>query len=434
MLILEINDVEITLTGDGEVLYREPGVAYVDKERVLFGRQALALARLHPRQSHNQFWQRLNADPVAPPGRGVANQADLVYLHLKAIRAAANLSEPSDLVVAVPPTVNAQQLAVLLGIAAEAGFDVQALVDASVAAASLLPDKAAVSLLDLTLQRAFVARLEARSTNEGPAQAERTALDEVPAAGFAALLEGWVDAVADRFVDGTRFDPLRIAETEQQVFDQVLAGIESDDLEYAIDIEHEGVSHQVNVGSRALAAKSEQRYRLLANALGAPTILAITDRIRRLPGIEAFLRSTHELIPLPANAVAAALAEHAALMVKPPNGSGARFLQALPLRDVACAQPTVSETLPTHLLCGAEAIALRDETHAGDHPAGASSAPMFRIKRHERGATIAPDADADLDLNGQRLDFEQRVAAGDRVVCGGIEFHLIAVVDAAPTR
>ena len=440
MLILEINDVEITLTRDGETLYREPGAAYVDKDGALFGRQALAQSRLHPRQSHNQFWQRLNADPVAPPGRGVANQADLVYLHLVAIRAAANLRERNDLVVAAPPTATTQQLAMLLGIAAEAGFHIRAFVDASVAAASQLADEAGVSLLDVALQRAFVARLEARSTGDGTAQMQRTGLNDVPAAGFAALLEGWIDAVADRFVEGTRFDPLRIAETEQQVFDQVLAGIERNEVEYAIDVEHEGVSRHVNVGSRAFAAKSEQRYGLLANAIGATPTLAITDRVRRLPGLAAFLQRTHDLIPLPANAVAAAIARHAELIFQPPASGaatsgaasgGARFVTALPLQDADPSQP--SDTPPTHLLCGAAAIALGDGVHAGHHPTCGSGVPMFRVKRDESGATIVPDQDADVRLNGTRIDFQHRAKAGDRVTCGGTDFQLIAVVNAAPT-
>ena len=431
MLVLETNDVEITLTRDGETLYGEPGVAYVDNEGAAFGRQALARSRLHPRQSHNQFWQRLNADPVAPPGRGVANQADLVYRHLAAIRDAAGLGEQNDLVVAAPPGANAAQLGVLLGIAAEAGFRVAAIVDASVAAASRLAASGAVSVLDIAWHRALVARLETKPAADGSMRMQRTALDEVPAAGFAGLLEGWVDAVADRFVEGTRFDPLRIAETEQQVFDQVLAGIASNDAEYAIDVQHEGVSRHVNVGNRVFAAKSEQRYRLLANAIGASTTLAITDRARRLPGLAAFLQQTHEVVPLPANAVAAAIAQHAELVAKPASGSGVNFIAALPAGVEA---PEESRSAPpTHLLCGATAIALGQETRASDHPAHSTRAPMFRIKRHQHGVAIAPDEDAEVVLNGVRIDFQQNVQAGDRVLCDGVEFLLIAAVDAAST-
>ena len=433
MLILEINDVAITLTDDAEVLYREPGVAHVDKGGVVFGHAALRQSRLHPRQSHNQFWQRLNADPVAPPGPGVANQADLVYLHLAAIRDAANLGERQDIVVAAPPTATTQQLGMLLGIATEAGFRVHAIVDASVAAASRIAHQGPVSVLDLTLHRAFLARLEVRPTAAGALQVHRSTQDEVEAAGYAALLEGWVDAVADRFVEGARFDPLRIAETEQQVFDQVLAGIENHDADYDIDIQHDGVSRHVSVGSRAFAEKSRQRYGLLASAIGAPATLAITDRIRRLPGLAALLQETHDVIALPANAVAAAIAHHAELVTTPAGGTGANFVTALPIDAVDSSQAERRPT-PTHLLCDGAAIALRDEIQAAEHPACASGAPMFRIKHDGQGTTVAPDADATVVLNGVRIDFEHPAATGDRVVCGNTEFQLIAIVDTAPER
>lgn len=433
MLILEINDVAITLSDDADVLYQEPGVAHVDKGGVVFGHAALRQSRLHPRQSHNQFWQRLNADPVAPPGPGVANQADLVYLHLAAIRAAANLGERQDIVVAAPPTATTQQLGMLLGIATEAGFRVHAIVDASVAAASRIAHEGPVSVLDLTLHRAFLARLEVRPATTGTLQVHRSTQDEVQAAGYAALLEGWVDAVADRFVEGARFDPLRIAETEQQVFDQVLAGIENHDADYDIDIQHDGVSRHISVGSRAFAEKSKQRYGLLANAIGAPATLAITDRIRRLPGLAALLQKTHEVIALPANAVAAAIAHHAELVTTPAGGAGANFVTALPIGAVDPLQSERRPT-PTHLLCDGTAIALRGEIQAAEHPACASGAPMFRIKRDGHGTTVAPDADATVVLNGVRIDFEHPAATGDRVVCGNAEFQLIAVADTAPER
>ena len=139
MLLLDINDIEITLLQDGETLYREPGFAFVSRRHAVFGNEAWAQARLHPRQSHNEFWQRLNADPVTPGGRGIGNQADLVYLHLQAVRKTITSSKRVPVVVAAPSATTPQQLGVLLGIAAEAGFDVQAIVDASVAAACLHP-------------------------------------------------------------------------------------------------------------------------------------------------------------------------------------------------------------------------------------------------------------------------------------------------------
>ena len=163
MLLLDINDTEITLTRDGELLYAQPGIALVERGRTQFGSEASAQSRLHPRQAHNEFWQRLNADPVTPAGRGVANQADLVYLQLRAIREAARLDR-ADLVVAAPSTTTPAQLGLLLGIAAEAGFDVRAVVDTAVAAASTQSLAGSwhgrCRVVDVGLHRAFVTQVD----------------------------------------------------------------------------------------------------------------------------------------------------------------------------------------------------------------------------------------------------------------------------------
>ena len=423
MLLLDINDTEIALLEDGEALYREPGFAFVSRRSAVFGDEALAQARLHPRQSHNEFWQRLNADPVTPSGRGIGNQADLVYLHLQAVRKTITRPRRIPVVVAAPPTTTPQQLGVLLGIAAEAGFDVRAIVDAAVAAACLQPAASDGRVVDISLHRGVVTHLET-----APGLVRRGSVDEVPAAGLAALMEGWVDAVADRFVETSRFDPLRIAETEQQVFEQVLAGIKSEQAEFAIEVRYNDISRQVDVSRRTFADKSEQRYALLARTVGAPTVLAITERARRLPGFVAFLQAAgHDILPLPGNAVAEAAAVHAEHIVPNEPGEGARLITALPLQEVdtrAAAPPS-----PTHLLCAGIGLPLGEQTQAREHPACSSGAPMFHIRRDERGTVVVPAENASVRLNDSHIDFEHPVAAGDTLVCGNVAFQLVAVLD-----
>ncbi len=433
MLVLDINDVETTLLRDGDIVYREPGVAFVDKDGAMFGREALSRSRLHPRQSHNEFWQRLNGDPVAPPGRGAANQADLVYLQLLAMREALGLGPPDAdrpaLVVAAPGTVTAEQFAVLLGIAAEAGFEVHTIVDAAVAAACLLPLSGSCRLLDLSLHRGLVTHLD---IDPGQGTVRRTSVDEIPAIGLASLIEGWVDVVADRFVDGTRFDPLRIAETEQRVFDQVVAGIEVGDAELVIEVVHDEVARRVTVARHALGEKSRQRYELLARSIGDPGTLVMSHRMRRLPGLAGFLQDAgHELLPLAPDAVVAGIAESAD-QVQPDGASesgrtGARLVTSLPSRS-AESQGATSREPPTHLLCAAVAIPLGETTNARDHP-GCKGTPGFRVLRANRGFSVAPAEGADVALNGSHIDYEHPAEAGDRIVAGGQEFQLISVAD-----
>ena len=420
MLLLDINDTEIRLSRDGEELYAQPGIALVERGRTLFGDEASAQSRLHPRQTHNEFWQRLNADPVTPAGRGVANQADLVYLHLRRVLDGMEIDR-AELVVAAPSTVAPAQLGMLLGIASEVGLDIRAVVDAAVAAASVQPLTASCRFVDITLHRAFVTELEVQDGT-----VSRGAVEEVPAAGFAALVEGWVDTVADGFVQATRFDPLRIAATEQQVFDQLLTRVDASNAEIAVAVEHDGVSREVNVGRRALRQKSEQRYGLLATAIGPPTTLLISHRVRALPGLAASLQEAgHRIVAVPADGVASAVSRHETLFA--PDAAGAKMVSSLPLLAESADSKTRQRPAPTHLLCGAVAFPLAEDVDAADHPASTSAG--FRIQADGAGFRVVPSADATVRFNGEPLDFDRPAHAGDRIDSGSDEFHLIAVVD-----
>ena len=236
-----------------------------------------------------------------------------------------------------------------------------------------------------------------------------------------------MDAVADRFVENSRFDPLRIAATEQQVFEQVAAGIKSDQAEFAIHLRHDDITRQVDVTRRTFAEKSEQRYALLARSI-APTMLAITERVRQLPGLAAYLQAAgHDILTLPGNAVAAAVAAHAERIVPAEAAGGAQLIASLPLHEAAEATPDAAP--PSHLLCESIALPLRTQTHAQEHPACPGDTPMFHIRCDDRGATIVPAEDASVRLNDAHIDFEQSAAVGDTVVCGGATFQLISVLE-----
>ena len=434
MNLLDIADAEVALSRDGHVLYREPGVALVEGREVLFGHAALAQSRLRPRQLHNAFWQRLNADPVTPAGRSVANQADLVYLHLLEIRAAlGDSASPAEVIVAVPPTATAAHLSLLLGIASEAGFKIRAFVDAAVAAASALRLPGPCRVVDLGLHRATVTGLTLATDEPDGPQLRRGQAAEVPAAGLVAMMEGWIDAVADRFVESTRFDPLRVAATDQQLFqqlfDQIGAGVARQVAEFTIEVRHGDISHRVSVDPRAFAEKAEQRYGLLADAIGAPDTLVLTHRALRPPGLAAHLEAAgHRLLRLPENALPQALARQSERLLSPDES--VRLATSLPVPSPEEQQSAPEAPPPTHLLCGAIALPLADETSAADHPA-ANGERGFRVRRRGGGFAIVPTT-GDVRLNGERIEFEQAVGSGDVIRHDGLEFRLIAVLDGAP--
>ena len=415
MWVLELSDAEVVLSRDGGgVHYREPGVALLERQPV-FGDAALAAARLRPRQFQCQYFDRMNAEPVVPAAPGVANQADLVYRHLLHIKAAAGIGDDDELFVAVPSASTPEQLALLLGIAREAKLNVRAVIDAAVAAASSarLPERC--KLIDVSLHRAAIMDLAIAEN------ARRDSVREVPEVGLMQLLEGWVDTVADRFVGETRLDPLRIAGTEQQVFDQVYAQILHEGaLELSVGVEHRGGERRIRLSASALADKSAQRYDLLARRIGTATALALTHRAAHLPGLEQRLRALgHRLILLDPDAVRDGIWECADMLR---GDEEVAFISSLPA-NMEAAPP--EEIPPTHIVCDAVAVSLGDEFDASRHPRAGAVGNAFRIVRRGSGHHVVPGADAQVLLNEHVLAAETRISLGDSIRCRRHEFTLI---------
>ena len=420
MWVLELNDTEITLSRDGTVAYREPGIASLAGRTPAFGNAALATARLDPRRSENQYFARMNAEPVTATAPGVANQADLVYRHLREIAALAGLDGAAVHIV-VPSASTPEQLGLLLGIAQEAGLAVASLLDSAVAAGCMaaLPPEARV--LDIALHRASVATLACGST------VRRTAVEEVAEAGLLRLLEGWVDAVADRFVAETRFDPLSIAAAEQQVFDQVHAAVASGAAELTVEVVHGGDTRTVDLPLSALAAKSAQRYEMLAQHIGAPASLALSHRAQRLPGLERLLASLgHKVIRLDADAARAGVEAAAEVLGQ---GDGVSFVSSVPARHAA--PPLPDAAAGTHLLCGAVAVPLRDAFDASDHPEAGDLDGAFRILSRDGGHHVVPARGVPVSLDGQPLAQEAPAAPGALIECRGRAFRIVRVVNDA---
>ncbi len=424
MWVLELSDAEITLSRDGTVVYREPGVASLAGRTPTFGDAALATSRLDPRRSENQYFARMNAEPVTATAPGVANQADLVYRHLRHIASLADL-DGEMLCIAVPSASTPEQLGLLLGIAQEAGLPVGALADAAVAATCTRALPQETRVVDVSLHRASVATLACGTT------VRRVHAEEVPEAGLLRLLEGWVDAVADRFVAETRFDPLTIAAAEQQVFNQVYAAVVDADgpgAELSVEVAHNGDTRTVEVPFSALAVKSAQRYELLGQRIGPPATLAMTHRAQRLPGLADFLSSLgHAQVRLDADAVRAGVQACADALE---GGDGISFVSALPARhNGPPGSATPEQAVGTHLLCGVTAAALRDAFEATDHPEAGDLGAAFRVIRRDGTHYVVRTGEALVRLDGEPVVQEAPAALGASIECAGREFRIVRVHD-----
>jgi len=408
--ILELNDSDLTLYRDDAVLHRSPGIAVVLDDEIFFGEDALRLSRVHPRQTNLQYLTRLNAEPLAVPGKRARNHADLVYLHLQTFKPHID-ADGGELLLAVPGILSADQLGVLLGVLQEAGIDVAGFVDAAVAALADRSVPARAYHLDLMMQRAVVTTV----TVDG--ELGKAGAQEVLECGLSRLLEGWINVIADRFVRETRFDPLHAAATEQQLFNQVYDWVSGDTAaELAVEIVHGEHNHRVDIGRALLEDKAEQRFRQLADAIPRGARVYLSARCADLPGLMPSLEKLDVAAEtLPRDALPRGCLQHRARIV--PEDGELRLITRLPHRapadPVAAPSAQRSGPRPTHALLGHDARAID-----GD-------ASPVRLRR--RGDTLLVDPDPGVRVNGAALEQPHAAAAGDRIRIGEDEYLLIRV-------
>lgn len=421
MWILELNDTQIELSHDGNVLYSEPGIASLAGHQPVFGNEALSTSRVNPRQSQNQYFGRMNAEPVTPEGSNIKNQADLVYQHLMHIKAKVGIGDSEEIYVTVPSTSTQEQLSLLLGIAQEAKLRFSALIDMSVAAASSQRLPQNCTLIDIALHRALIVQLTTTVS------VSSTNAIEVPETGLAPLMEGWVNAVADRFVAETRFDPLRIAKTEQQVFDQVHELVhQQSTADAGIEIRHNENLHRIDMPRLGLAQKSEQRYELLEQNLEHQKALLITHRIAQLPGLKIRLeRLGHSVIALPEDATRQGL--YASKDVLQHDDSSVKFISSFPSSGPQKNKTADPNTTGTHILSGPIATAICEEFTAGDHPEAVDLGNAFRLVSRRGVQYIVTNGQSQVSVNGQNVEAEAQVQLGDVIVCQDHKFRIIRV-------
>lgn len=445
LLAAHLNDAGL-LVSDGErILYREPGFALLEDDRVTTGRTAWASASLKPRRIHHDYLANLNTQPLADPRFRHLTAADLASRQIEEMWQKS--AKPGDrLAVAVPAYMGNDQLALLLGIGLDLDIPVVALVDAAVAATRRQYAHGVPVHVDLSLHTAMLTRL----SQEGQAQLERNSV--VEECGMLDLYDLWLRTIAETFVQQSRFDPLHTAETEQALQDSILGWLATAATQDSVpmEVEYRGITHKAEIASVELVAAAGPVYQSIVSNLraliraGETPALQLSDRAARMPGLADTLRARvgGEVYLLEPGATARGLASR---FVEGRPGSTVALVRHLawdqsPL-EVAPADGGQDQR-PTHILFGHHAVAIDGKplvlgTQAaegerwldlGQDVAGvsrrhceiATADGQCVVRDHSRYGTF---------LNGYRIDGSASLQSGDviRVGTPGVELRMIFV-------
>jgi len=445
LLAAHLNDAGLLFTDGERILCREPGYALLKDDGLVTGREAWASASLEPRRIQNHYWDDLRTEPLADTRFGHLTAADLVSQQLETLWK--RVSRPGDkLALAVPGYMSNENLGLLLGIALDLNIPVVAMVDAAVAATRRQYTNAVLVNVDLSLHATTLTRL----SQEGQVQYERGAV--VDESGMLDLYGIWLRAIAESFVQQSRFDPLHTAETEQALQDRILdwLAVASSHESVSMEIEYRGIRHQAEVASLDLITAAMPVYQNIVSNLralyraGETPALQLSDRAARMPGLADTLKARvgGEVFLLEPGATARGLVRRSQ---ESRAGSAVALARHLPWDQAPIAVEIASGqggAQPTHILLGNNAVPVNDVAlQLGTQPADGErwldlGQDLSGVSRHHcdvsaaNGQCIVTDLSRyGTFLNGHRIDGSAVLQTGDviRVGTPGVELRMIFV-------
>jgi len=445
LLAAHINDAGICVLDATRILYREPGFALLDDDRLTTGSDAFSQARVKPRRIQHGFWSNLQTAALADRRFHHLSSADLVSRQLEQIWK--QVSGTGDgIVVAVPAYMSTENLGLFLGITAELKIPVIAMVDAAVAATRREYKGAVPVHVDLSLHSAILTRV----AQSGQVQFDRSAV--VDGSGMIALFDAWIALIAESFVQQSRFDPLHTAETEQMLQDNLQAWLAAASASKSItlSIEYRGITHQAELESLELVATAAPVYHQIVSNLRAlyradeTPALQLSDRAARMPGLADILtaRVGGDIYLHEPGATARGLLSRCRDMRQ--GDSKVSLIRQLPWDQSAVEPKTTGDVrgggLPTHLLfentaheIATQPLLLGSQPGDGERCVDLQQDMPGVSRRHcslqqENGQCIVRDHSRyGTFLNGHRIDGSAVLQVGDLVRLGtpGYEFRLI---------
>ena len=434
--VIELNDAEIRVGRGAKIIARSPGYAVVRDDAVFLGEQALRLVHLHPRQTYSRFWSNPNQDPLPLTTRKFRHHADLIFAHLNALHEQAG--KPAEIVFAVPGSFSPEQLSLLLGIAQACPFVVVGIVDSAVAGAAAGAGPGAYVHIDLHLHQTVYTQIDVGE------HVVRGTVETVEDGGIIGIHDAAAALIADTFIQHSRFDPLRHAESEQALYDQLhlcLLAL-STRQETLLEIRFQNTAYQAKLSRAALLERLEARYLDAIARVPAGRVPLLSDRVAALPGFAARLPRAGIL---DAEALFRACEQNlAGIRSAPPNLNFITRLPAPPrpaLATTTAAPETIThrrtDAAPpvTHLLVGHRAYPLRGKSlylsAGGAVSVESRDSAACAVALENRRAAVTPLSDISIYVNGERLAGARTLGPGDKLSFAGSDMvcTLISTMD-----
>jgi hypothetical protein len=394
LLLLDINDCGLGLWRGAERVLHSPGYAYLQGQEYQYGERARSQARLHPREINHRFWWQLNTEPLQPGFGPARHSADLAHGHLMDMHRQAG--QPARLIIAVPGSMQREQLSLLLGIVEHCPFDVVGLVDRAIASVGPVALELQSHYLELQLHQALITRMTVSQN-----QVQRDSVIPIPGCGWLAVQDSLAQAIADAFIRQTRFDPRRKAATEQQLYDRLPQILEQLTLQREYNLELDG--NHVRLDQAGLAEACSKHYQRLLQALPGPeTQLLLDPTISLLPGLDSHFSNT---VAVGAGCMGQSVEQHRDLIAA--RDGDIHFITSLPVSELPPVVTAVPEPTP--------------EPVPAPPPKPEEEPVSYRIEFTAGRFTLYPGTGEPPRVNGTLVKTALQLRPGDRIEAAGGE-------------
>jgi len=414
--VLDLHDTALKIwRGDTDV--ESPGYAWFDGKQLRFGIAALRTQRRTPREVNTRFWSQLGTTPLAPPLGKARHTADLAHEHLQTLYEAAN--RPDSVLLAVPGSFTREQLSLLLGIVEHLPFSIDGLVHRSALLASASGMGQGLHV-ELQLHQTLVTQFRVVDGH-----VEATLSQALPGEGLLALQDRLANSIAGAFVDQTRFDPLRSADGEQTLYDQLPV--------FLATLKARGEAHMsingydVRVTQEDLASVGTAYAGALQPLLDADSPILLESPLDQLPGLALNRPATG----IENSTIVTTTLKFADSLRQPPD--------ALVLQRQVPAEPTAAVMTPqTESPASApesqQAKSLPRPTHwvsggiAKAFTPSALSPQGIHLEQRDTSIILVAPIPQDLCINGQAAEVGHIFVAGDVITDAmGLNAQLIAL-------
>jgi hypothetical protein len=449
--VLELSDRSLALARDGQILSAAPSAVFDGSGAEAGGTNAWNALRRQPTSTSTR-----HTGAVLGNAGSSQRAAPLLTAEISRRLADHGAASGERVWIAVPVRVDASGLGTVLGIARGLSLQVDGFVDAATAGvAGLGLDRNAV-VLELGLHH-----LAATAVESDGKQARRRRAIVGDRGGLIELYDSWLKLISTAMVKRTRFDPLHIADTEQQLFDAVptlLAEVSAvGGASAAVSVA--GTRHEVSLSRDQFAEAAQPVYREILRLLhalrpaGATVSLVVPQVVAGLPGLR---ESLEQFVGCELITVADGFAAAATSLTKLPQSAdeqAVRLLRRLPSHQQPALDPLVSRQAlgeqqlasnaspASHVLFEGRAHMLGDNplivgrapgaSHAIELPEGLAGVSRRHCTLVRNGAEllVVDHSQYGTFVNGERVAERVRVHAGDRIRLGepGVELALIAV-------